>query len=93
GASDGDGGTSFLFEEIPDAAPRPDAIFDTRVLNRDISLAIEKLPAAYRDTLTLYYQDDRNFREIAELRNDPVNTIKSRHRRALQALKKFLSGL
>jgi len=75
---------SFSDIEIPVASP---------VLSDEFSLncIIKKLPPEYRKILSLHYKNLFTFREIAEIFNESINTIKSRHLRALSQLKKFLS--
>ena len=41
-----------------------------------------------RVILTLYFQENLTFQEIAEVLDQSINTVKSRHRRALSKLKK-----
>ncbi len=53
---------------------------------------LEDLSRAYRSVLTLYYENQMNFREIAEVAGISENTVRSRHRRALRALKKKLEA-
>ncbi len=56
----------------------------------DRIFGIDKLSPKYRLVLSLYYNDNLNFREISEILGEPLNTIKSRHRRALTILRKHL---
>jgi len=69
-------------EKIPDSVP----------FAPELSLAtiLEKIPPDYRMTLFLRYNDHFTFREIAESLGEPLNTIKSRHRRGLAMLKNTL---
>ncbi len=53
-----------------------------------IGLAVDKLPKKYHQIISLYYNDQLNFREISELLKESINTIKTRHRRALPYLKR-----
>jgi RNA polymerase sigma-70 factor (ECF subfamily) len=55
-----------------------------------IKKGIEKLPLKMQKVLDLYYNLGLNFREISEVLGEPVNTIKSRHRRAIYRLKKSI---
>jgi RNA polymerase sigma-70 factor (ECF subfamily) len=55
-----------------------------------IKKGIEKLPLKMQKVLDLYYNFGLNFREISEVLGEPVNTIKSRHRRAIYRLKKSI---
>ena len=52
--------------------------------------ASEKLLPKYQAVLSLRYNDNLNFREIAEKLEEPLHTVKSRHRRALAMLKNLL---
>ncbi len=52
--------------------------------------AINNLLPKYRKVLLLRHNGDLTFREISESLNEPLNTIKSRYRRGLAMLKKFL---
>ena len=52
-----------------------------------------KLSADDRMLLLFYYEQRMNFREIAEMLEEPVDTVKSRHRRALIKLRKFLANI
>jgi RNA polymerase sigma-70 factor (ECF subfamily) len=54
---------------------------------KSLAFAVEELPPIYRDTVNLRYNEDLKFREIAELLNESVDTIKTRHRRAIKSLK------
>lgn len=56
-----------------------------------LRLAVEQLPEKYRKVLALYYQQDFNFREIAELLKESLDTVKTRHRRAIIHLKKMMA--
>ncbi len=50
---------------------------------------LQKLSLDDRTVLLLHYNEDLTFREIADVLNEPMDTVKSRHRRALLKLKKF----
>ncbi len=52
--------------------------------------AVNQLPINYQRIISLYYQDQLNFREIAELLKESINTVKTRHRRAVILLKRNL---
>lgn len=53
---------------------------------------LTKLPLVDQNILTLYFQDGLNFREIGEVLGMPVDTVKSRQRRALIKLKTLITG-
>ena len=53
-----------------------------------INNLIDNLPSNYKEVLILHYQEDMTFKEIGELINKPLNTVKSYHHRALTLLRK-----
>lgn len=59
---------------------------ETNILNS----AIDKLPEKYKVTVKLHYLSGFKFREIADHMKESIETIKSRNRRALIKLKKYL---
>jgi RNA polymerase sigma-70 factor, ECF subfamily len=48
------------------------------------------LPAVYRETLTLRFDEDMKLEEIAEVVGAPLSTVKSRLRRGLESLRERL---
>jgi RNA polymerase sigma factor (sigma-70 family) len=55
-----------------------------------IKKEIENLPLKMQKVLDLYYNFGLNFREISEVLRESVNTIKSRHKRAIYRLRKSI---
>lgn len=78
-------------EIMPDPAPLPDEIFKNTELSNKLNSILKKLPLNYRMVVFLRYNDHMKFREIAEILDEPLNTIKNRHLRALKKLKKILA--
>jgi RNA polymerase sigma-70 factor, ECF subfamily len=68
----------------------PEEAIDQALLRGDMDQALNKLPASYRAVLALRYQDELKFREIAETLSEPIDTVKSKHRRGLALLKDLL---
>jgi len=73
----------------------PELLKDERNTIKDdlingFEIMIKNLSPQHREVLTLYYDNDFNFREIAENLGQSLNTVKSRHRRAILQLKKLL---
>jgi RNA polymerase sigma-70 factor (ECF subfamily) len=68
----------------------PEVLVDQKFLKEDIDLALAKLPPAYRAVLALRYNEHLKFREIAEVLREPIDTVKSKHRRGLALLKNIL---
>jgi len=79
-----------LTDTLADPAPLPDALLERQDLANLLTRALAKISFKYRAVLLLRYNDHFTFREIAESLGEPLNTIKSRHRRALIILKKSL---
>jgi len=79
-----------LIETLADQGPLPEEILQKAQDAKILNAAVKKLPINYQAILFLYYNDHFNFREIAEILQEPLNTAKSRHRRGLILLKKEL---
>lgn len=82
-------GFSFA-ETIKDPAPLPNELLEKQDIITTLNKALESLSPKYRMVLLLRYNEHFTFREIAELLGESINTIKSRHRRGIALLKKFL---
>ncbi|MDP2918361.1 MAG: sigma-70 family RNA polymerase sigma factor [bacterium] len=78
-----------LTDTLADPAPLPDALLERQDLANLLTRALAKISFKYRAVLLLRYNNYFTFREIAESLGEPLNTIKSRHRRALIILKKI----
>lgn len=88
-----DEGGNAIVDTLADPAPLPSEILKHEDLANLLASAMGKLSPKYRMVLFLHYNDHFNFREIAEALGESLNTVKSRHRRALIILKKFLTEL
>lgn len=84
-------GDSILDSMLLDTGLLPDEIYERKETKGLISKAVEKLSVKYQAVLSLYYEREFNFREIAKMLGEPINTVKSRHRRGLMALRKNLA--
>ncbi|MGB7957219.1 MAG: sigma-70 family RNA polymerase sigma factor [Minisyncoccia bacterium] len=69
---------------VPDTS---ETAFDQGLLKKDFDAVLAKLPIHYRDIMVLRYADNLKFREIAERLHEPLDTVKSRHRRGLALLR------
>lgn len=83
-------GNNFISETISDEAPLPSELFDQADIAHKLNEAIDRLPINYQVVLLLYYREQFKFQEIAELMEESINTVKSRYRRGLLELRKFL---
>lgn len=86
-------GDNFILEKLADSAPLPPELFEKAETANRLSVALEKISLKYRMILFLRYNDHFTFREIAETFGEPLNTVKSCHRRAIIQLKKILVKL
>ena len=68
------------------------AIFDQGIVKDHLDAALADLPPRYRNVMTMRYHDNLKFREIAERLHEPVDTVKSRHRRGLTLLRGIVDG-
>ncbi|MDD5527656.1 MAG: RNA polymerase sigma factor [Patescibacteria group bacterium] len=71
-------------------ADKTPSVLETLQRNEGIkalNFAVEELPPIYQSTVNLRYQEDLKFREIAEVLRESIDTIKTRHRRAIKSLK------
>ncbi len=83
-------GDNTLTDTLPDELPLPDellsAAFDTEALER----VIHTLPPSIQEMLYLHYHEGLTFDEIGTLSGTSLHTVKSRHRRAVIAIRKLL---
>lgn len=84
-------GENAILETLTDPAPLADELFARADLKATLARALERLSPKYRMALSLYYNNNLNFREIGESLGEPLNTVKSRHRRALAILRSLLN--
>jgi RNA polymerase sigma factor (sigma-70 family) len=67
----------------------PDEIFE-KIENKEMLLKVlDKIPPLYKEILIFYYQEDMTFKEIGEVLNKPLNTVKSNHFRAIRILREL----
>ncbi|MGA9485343.1 MAG: sigma-70 family RNA polymerase sigma factor, partial [Candidatus Acidiferrales bacterium] len=57
-----------------------------------LGTALETLPLAQREVLTLRFEEEMKLEEIAEVLDAPLSTVKTRLRRALERLKVTLES-
>ncbi|HTX86969.1 MAG TPA: RNA polymerase sigma factor [Candidatus Nanoarchaeia archaeon] len=74
-------------DSLADRTPSALDALQTQEGLKALNFAVEELPPIYRNTVNLRYREDLKFREIAEVLRESVDTIKTRHRRAIKSLK------
>lgn len=83
-------GENFFTKTLIDPSPLPQEILEMADTGQLLKRALEKLSSKYRLILYLRYNDHFTFGEIAETLGESINTIKTRHRRGIAALRKLL---
>ncbi len=81
-----------VYDETADDAPGPLELLNQAALARQLQRCMEDLSAPQRQSLALAYFDGLSHAEIAETMAQPLGTVKSWVRRALQALKPCLDA-
>ena len=81
-------GENTIMEKLTDSSPLPHELLERKEIGEMLAKAMENLSPKYRMVIFLRYNDHFTFREIAESLDEPLHTVKSRHRRALIMLKK-----
>ena len=85
-----DGG-NFLADTIADEADSPEEIFEKKEKREVLAIALKKLSPEYQAVVASRHENDLTFQQIADSCSQSINTVKSRYRRALIALKKSIS--
>jgi RNA polymerase sigma-70 factor (ECF subfamily) len=73
--------------------PQPDAAADAALIRPKLEAALAALPAEQREVFLLREYAGLRFAEIADVTGTPENTVKSRMRYALEALREGLAAL
>ena len=78
-------------EEVPiEDLPAVSPDFANRVDSPQVLSALEKVDEVYQAAVALFYLEDCSYREIAEILEVPVGTVKSRIARGIQQLRQLL---
>ena len=81
---------SFINETAKSISPSTEKIVIDKYNNEEIKDTIFSLPKVYREVVYLYYYDSLTTEEIAKVLDIPVNTVKTRLRRAKQRLEPMI---
>ncbi len=71
----------------------PNEILERENIAEELENILQKLPLPHRTVLLLHYKEDFSLHEIAEILDEPYNTIKSRHQRGLLKIKLMFPNL
>lgn len=91
-AFDDEEGGNAIADNLAAPTPLPSEIVERADAANLIKSAMDQLSENYRTILFLKYYSQLTFRKISELTGVPLHTAKSRHRRALAALRDILAG-
>lgn len=69
----------------------PAELAETALTAAKLKSVVTKLKPKYAEVVEMYHGQELNFREISQTLNQPLNTVKSRYRRALLRLKQMLT--
>ena len=79
-------GKNVLTETVADPEAMPVEIIEKAERKKLLQAALNTLSPEDREVLVLHYSEEMTFDAIGTLLKQPLNTVKSRHRRALQKL-------
>ena len=82
-------GNNWLTETIKDEADLPDVLLQKAYDKKLLDGGLEKLALDEKEILLLHYSEDLTFDAIGKMLKKPLNTIKSKHRRALAKLRTY----
>lgn len=77
-------------ENVSEDTILPDELLMREDAAAELEVVLSVLPEHYRALLHLCYRQDFSLKEAAEILGEPYNTVKSKHTRALSALRKVL---
>ncbi len=76
---------------LEDPRPLADAVLNEKDSDARVDELLDKLSAAERATVVMHVMEGLTFREIGEILGQPMETVKTRYRRAISRLAKRLS--
>lgn len=88
--SSNEDGSVQLYEILPGDSEIPDALLEKNELKQRLIDLIKNLKERERTILSLYYYEDLNYKEIAQVLNITVSRVSQIHSRILNALKQKL---
>jgi RNA polymerase sigma-70 factor (ECF subfamily) len=78
-------------EPEEDARMQPEVLYEQTEQRHELDALIEKLPTHYRDLVSLYYFEELSQKEIADVLNLPLGTVKVYIHRGIRLLRKLLA--
>ena len=84
-------GTDRSFDDLPSSEPDPSIDVEGAELRENVRLALNTLPSEQREVLELGYFNGLSQSEIPDVTGQPLGTVKTRMRLAMQKLREPLS--
>ena len=78
-------------ENLEDKTPLADQLFEEKETAEAINESIKKLPEKYREVVVLRHETGMTFEDISDTLKEPMNTVKSRYRRAIIKMQEYIS--
>lgn len=69
------------------AGDSPESLVDKNLLQAKFNSALAGLEASSAEVVAMRHEADLSFRVIAEIKHEPINTVKSRYRRAIDKIR------
>jgi RNA polymerase sigma-70 factor, ECF subfamily len=82
-----------MYSQIASDMAKPEGEVESLELQETIQVEIMKLPEKYRSVIVLKYIEELSLKEISEILDLPVGTVKTRIHRGREALRKQLRHL
>ncbi|MEN6479861.1 MAG: sigma-70 family RNA polymerase sigma factor [Anaerolineales bacterium] len=81
-----------VLAETPDTGPSPEAHTMAQLAKTELWRKVAELPERYRAVLTLFYQAQLSYEDVAATLALPLGTVKAQLNRARQALARLIQG-
>ncbi len=87
---DNDDNDMTFADSLEDQGELQSDLFDNAAMAATLAKTVRSLHPDHQTVITLHYQEELTFDEIAKVMKRPMNTVKSWHRRALIQLRELL---
>lgn len=87
-----DGGGDDAMEAVADSAPLPDEAVETRLKQRRVMQALERLPEGQREALMLFHGEGLGYQEISKRLGVPLGTVATWVTRGRQTMAAAIEG-
>ena len=81
-----------VVEQHKDQRKQPELVFESAERRQELETMVAALPDRYREAVSLYYLEELSYRQIADVLDQPLGTIKSSVHRGIRLLRKLLSA-